>query len=137
VDLPYTFGLGVRWRAGSRLDLASQGTYRTWSGANSDLLASGGPGAENTISVALGGEYTRDPRRPYRLPLRLGARYGTLPFPVQSGLQPTEFGVSIGSGTRFAQERAGIDIALEHVWRSAGDFKERAFVVTVGVGVRP
>ena len=137
VDLPYTVGLGLRWKAGSRLDLAGHGIVRTWSGANSDLLASGGTGADNTFEVAFGGEYVGDPRRPYRRPIRFGAHYATLPFPLQPGLQPSEFGVSIGTGVRFARERAGVDLAVEHVWRSAGDFEERAFVVSVGVGVRP
>jgi hypothetical protein len=137
VDLPYALGLGVRWKASPRLDLATQGIFRTWSGANSDLLASGGIGAENTFEAAVGGEYIGDPRRPYRRPIRFGAHYVTLPFPVQPGVQPREFGVSLGSGVRFAQGRAGVDLAVEHLWRSAGDFKERAFVISVGVGVRP
>ena len=137
VDLPYTLGLGIRWKASSKLDLASHGIFRTWSGANSDLLASGGTGAENTFEVAAGGEYIGDPRRPYRRPVRFGAHYASLPFPLEPGLQPTEFGVSVGSGVRFAQDRAGIDLSVEHLWRSAGDFKERAFVISVGVGVRP
>lgn len=137
VDLPYSLGLGLRWKAGSRLDLATHGIFRTWSGANSDLLASGGTGADNTFEAAVGGEYIGDPRRPYRRPIRFGARYATLPFPLQPGAQPQEFGVSLGSGVRFAQDRAGIDLAVEHLWRSAGDFKERAFVISVGVGVRP
>jgi hypothetical protein len=38
---------------------------------------------------------------------------------------------------RFAQERAGVDLAVEHLWRSAGDFKERGFVISLGVAVRP
>jgi hypothetical protein len=137
VDLPYTFGLGLRYRVGARLELGTQGIFRTWSGANSDLVAEGAPGARNTFEVALGGEFAGDPRRPYRRPIRFGARYGTLPFPLSSGAQPNEFGVSLGSGARFAQERAGIDVALEHVWRSAEGFKERALVVTVGMTVRP
>jgi hypothetical protein len=137
VDLPYTVGVGARWKASQRLDLAAHGMYRTWSGANSDLLAQGGTGADNTFEVAFGGEYVGDPRRPFRRPIRFGARYGTLPFPLQPGLQPKEFGLSVGSGVRFAQERAGVDIAVEHLWRSAGDFKERAFVISVGIGVRP
>ncbi len=137
VDLPYTLGMGLRWKAGSRLDLAGHGIFRTWSGANSDLLASGGTGADNTFEAAIGGEYIGDPRRPYRRPIRFGAHYAGLPFPVQPGVQPEEFGVSVGSGIRFAQDRAGIDVSVEHLWRSAGDFKERAFVISVGVGVRP
>lgn len=137
VDLPYTLGVGLRWKAGARLDLASHGIFRTWSGANSDLLASGGTGADNTFEAAIGGEYIGDPRRPFRRPIRFGAHYATLPFPVQPGTQPTELGVSVGSGLRFAQDRAGVDLAVEHLWRSAGEFKERVFVISVGVGVRP
>ena len=136
-DLPYTFGLGLRWQASSRLAVAGQGILRTWSGANSDLLAGGAPGADNTVELALGGEYVGDPKRPYRRPLRLGARYATLPFPLEVGQQPTEFAVSIGTGARFAQQRGGVDLALEHVRRSAGAFKERSFLVSVGVSVRP
>lgn len=137
VDLPYTLGLGLRWKAGARLDLAAHGIFHTWSGANSDLLASGGPGADNTLEVSVGGEYVGDPRRPYRRPIRFGARYATLPFLLGPGLQPTELAVSVGSGVRFAQERAGVDLALEYLTRSAGDFEERGFVISVGVSVRP
>jgi hypothetical protein len=137
VDLPYTFGLGLRWQVRPKLALASQGLFRTWSGANSDLLAQGGTGADNTFEVAFGGEFTPDVKRPSKKPLRFGARYGSLPFPLVIGEQAHEFGVSIGSGLRFAQERAGIDLGLEHVWRSAGAFSERAFLVSVGVTVRP
>jgi hypothetical protein len=137
VDLPYTVGLGVRMKLGPRLDVAGHGIFRTWSGANSDLLGSGGTGADNTFEAAIGGEYIGDPRRPYRRPIRLGVHYATLPFPLQPGLQPKEFGVSVGSGLRFAQDRAGVDLAVEHLWRSAGEFKDRAFVISVGVGVRP
>jgi hypothetical protein len=137
VDLPYTFGFGVRWRPAPNLDLASQVIYRTWSAANSDLLSQGGVGSENTFQVSLGGELTPNLRRPSRNPIRFGVRYGTLPFPLAPGEQPTEFGVSIGSGVRFAQQRAGIDLALEHAWRSAGAYSERALMVTLGVMVRP
>ncbi len=137
VDLPYTFGVGVRWRPVPSLDLSSQGLFRTWSGANSDLLALGGTGARNTIEVAVGAEYTSDPRRPYRRPLRLGARYASLPFPLEPGRQGRELGVSAGSGLRFAQQRAGVDLALEHVWRTEGSYTERGFVLSVGVSVRP
>lgn len=137
VDLPYTFGLGLRWRASPRLELASQALLRTWSGANSDLLAQGGNGADNSFELSLGGEFTPDPRRPSRRPIRFGARYGALPFILVPGEQPHEFGLSAGTGLRFAQNRAGVDVGLEHVWRSAGAFSERSFLVSVGVTVRP
>ena len=137
VDLPYSFGLGLRWRAGPKLELASQALIRTWSAANSDLLAQGGTGADNTVEVAFGGEFTPDPRHPTRPPIRFGARYGTLPFPLIPGQQPHELGISAGSGLRFAQGRAGIDLGLEHVWRSAGAFSERSFLVNIGMTVKP
>jgi hypothetical protein len=136
--LPYTFGLGIRLRPGSKLDLAAQTMVRTWSGANSDLLRMGGTGARNTVEVAVGGEYISDPKRPFRRPLRFGARYARLPFPlVLGGEQGREFAVSAGSGVRFAQQRAGVDLALEHVWRTEGPYKERGFIVSVGISVRP
>jgi hypothetical protein len=137
VDLPYTFGLGLHWRAVPKLDLASAVVMKTWSGANSDLLAQGGTGADNTVEVSLGGEFIPDPRRPTRPPLRFGARYGTLPFGLIPGQQPHELGVSLGSGLRFAQGRAGVDLGLEHVWRSAGVYSERAFLLNFGITVRP
>jgi len=137
IDLPYTLGLGLRWRPAPKLIVAGQTLVRTWSAANSDLLALGGTGAQNTIEAAVGAEYTSDPRRPYRRPLRLGARYATLPFPLLPGERAREFGVSAGSSVRFAQQRAGVDLALEHVWRSEGGYSENGFILSLGISVRP
>jgi hypothetical protein len=137
VDLPFTFGLGLHWRPTAKLDLAGETIVQTWSGANSDLLAQGGTGAENTFEVAGGAEFTPDPKRPYSRPLRLGARYSRLPFPLVQGVQGHEFGVSAGSGIRFAQQRAGVDAALEYVWRSEGPYSERGFILSLGITVRP
>jgi hypothetical protein len=137
VDLPYTFGLGIRLQPVGQLELGVQSIVRTWSGANSDLLQQGGTGAENTFEVAAGVQYTSDPKRPYRRPIRLGVRYATLPFPLLPGEQGHEVGVSLGTGMRFAQQRAGIDLALEHLWRAEGPYSERALLVSLGVSVRP
>ena len=137
VDLPYTFGLGLRWQPAAQLDLGAQTIVRTWSGANSDLLQQGGTGARNSYEVSAGAEYVSDLKRPFRRPIRLGGRYATLPFPLVVGQQAHEFGVSAGTGMRFAQNRAGIDLALQHVWRSEGPYSERAFIVSLGVSVRP
>ena len=137
IDLPYTLGLGLHWRPAASLDVAGQTLVRTWSGANSDLLALGGTGAQNTVEAAVGAEYTSDPKRPHRRPLRFGARYATLPFPLVPGQHGREYGVSIGSGVRFAQQRAGLDLALEHVWRSEGAYSENGFILSLGILVRP
>ncbi len=138
IDLPYTFAGGLLFRLNARLQLSGQATLRTWSGANSDVLANGGVGANNTVELAAGAEYTPDPRRPWRRPLRLGVRYAQLPFPLLANEDPKEFGLSLGTGTRFAAERAGIDLTLERTWRSEGNaYSEGAWLLTVGVSVRP
>lgn len=138
IDLPYTFSAGASIRASQVLRLGLSGTYRTWSGANSDLLEQGSTGAQNTMEVAFGGEWTRNRRRPLNLPLRFGARYAQIPFPVIEGAKPKEFVVSLGSGTRFAQDRAGVDFALEHAWRrESSDYQERSLQLVIGLTLRP
>ena len=95
-------------------------------------------GAENTLEVNLGGEYIRNTRRPSTLPLRAGLRFAQLPFPIQAGKRPREWSLSAGTGTRFAQDRAGVDLALEHAWRSEGGaYRERAFSIILGLSIRP
>lgn len=138
VDLPFTFAAGIQARASNRLTLAASGTYRTWSGANSDFLAQGAPGSRNTLELNAGGEYARNLRRPSRLPVRLGVRYADIPFPIKEGGKPKEFSISAGTGTRFAQERGGVDLTLEQAWRSEGSaYKERAFTLILGLSIRP
>ncbi|MEO8635457.1 MAG: hypothetical protein ABI587_09305 [Gemmatimonadales bacterium] len=138
VDLPWTIGAGVRLRASRRLNLAGQAVYRTWSGANSDLVAQGGPGARNTLEVNVGGDFIRKLRTPSKLPIRWGVRYAQLPFSVLPNGAAKEFDLSLGTGVRFAQERAAIDLALEHAWRSEGSqYKERAFTLIFGLSIRP
>lgn len=138
VDLPFTFAGGFQARASRRITFAAAGTYRTWSGANSDFLAQGAPGARNTLELSAGAEFTRNLRRPSRLPIRLGVRYADIPFPVVQGGRPKEFSISGGTGTRFAQERGGVDLTLEQSWRSEGSsYKERAFTLLVGLSIRP
>ena len=134
VDLPYTLGLGLRWRPAPKLDLAGQALVRTWSGANSDLLALGGTGAQNTIEAAVGAEYTSDPKRPYQRPLRLGAHYATLPFP--SGARPSR---ARNSGCRRAAACALPSSGP--VWTSRsntsgarkGVYSENGFIISLGV----
>lgn len=138
VDLPYTLGAGAQLKPSRRLTVAGQALWRSWSGANSDLQARGAPGAVNTLEVSVGGELVRNLREPGALPIRFGARYAQLPFPVEAGARPREIALSLGSGTRFAQDRAGIDLTLEHQWRSESSrYSERALTLVIGLSVRP
>ncbi len=138
VDLPYTLGAGAQLKPSAHLTLAGHALLRTWSGANSDLLAQGGSGSRNTLELSAGGEVVRNLRRPGSLPLRFGLRYAQLPFAIEPGKRPREFGLSLGTGSQFAQDRASIDLALEHHWRSESSrYSERAFTIVFGLSVRP
>lgn len=138
IDLPYSFAAGLLFRPTPKLQVAGQLLYRTWSGANSDLVSQGGIGAVNTIDLSAGIELIPDSRRPNRRPIRLGLRYADLPFPLATGQKAHEFSLSVGTGTRFAKGRAGVDLAVERAWRSDGSTqKERAFLFTAGISVRP
>jgi hypothetical protein len=139
IDLPYAVSAGFQLQASSHLVAAGQATFRTWSAANSDLLEQGGPGAKNTLELNAGFEYARDPRAGWRRPVRVGLHYSQLPFLLTAvGEQPTELGISLGTGTRFAGQRGGIDLAIEKNWRSAGsDYKESGWLFIIGISVRP
>ena len=80
-------------------------------------------------------------RRTTQFPLRIGVRYGTLPFLIgeDATVQPHEFALSVGTGARFARQKGGIDISLERVWRSASgtDISERGWLLYTGFSIRP
>ncbi len=138
IALPTTLSAGLRYTPSRKLAITGSVISRNWSVADSSLLSQGAPGARNTFEVNAGVELFRNLLRPTKYPLRLGVREATLPFLLTSEPQPKEFGLSIGTGRRFAQDRGGFDIAVEHVWRSQGaGYSESATMVTIGISVRP
>lgn len=144
VNLPVSFGGSLRWRPSARLDLASTVSTTRWGSADADVRALGGTGARNIVDASFGGEWLRSAREPENRPLRFGAHFRTLAFPVTSGVQPREIGLSLGSGAVLARERATttptalLDVSLEHAWRSAtGGYRESAWLLAFGVTVRP
>lgn len=138
IPMPLTVAAGLQVRASDRLTLAGHALYRNWSVSDSALKAQGGLGAENAAEGALGLEWARNAKSPYKFPLRAGVRYAELPYPVVVGRQGTEFQVSLGTGFRFTGNRGSLDLALERTWRNDGaDFKERTLMLTLGVGIRP
>lgn len=138
IPLPVTLGAGLQWQAGPRLLLAANGLRRNWSVADERIRSEGGAGARNTTEGAVGLEWARNGRVPYRFPLRLGVRYAQLPFPVVTGQRGKEVMASLGTGFRFTGQRGSLDIALERAWRSdGGGFTERTFMLSIGLGVRP
>lgn len=137
-DLPLTVGGGIRLQLSERFLVAGSGQYRNWSVAHANLVAQGGIGSANTTEFSGGIEYLTDPRRPSRRPIRLGVRHARLPFPLQQGVEVAETGIALGTSVRFVNDRAGIDLALERVWRKGGPrFTETATLLTVGFSIRP
>ncbi len=136
--LPWTFAGSAQYQMGQRGTISAQATYTTWSQASAEIQASGGVGADNTFQGSVGAELYTSKLQPGKLPLRLGVRSSQLPFPLAEGEQASEFAVTAGSGVRFAKGHAALDLTLERVWRSsAGDFSEDAWIVAVGLVVKP
>lgn len=138
VRLPLTASGGARFQIGKKTLIAGSVLFRSWSRSDSALVALGGVGTRNTVEWNGGFEFTPDPNRPGRRPIRLGVYHTSLPFPVQTGAHPSETGVSAGTSTEFAGGRARGDITLGRVWRSGGEgFSERAFLLNLGISLRP
>lgn len=138
IPMPLTFAAGVQVAAGDRLLLAGHGLYRNWSVADESIKERGGLGADDAAEGAFGLEWTRSARSPYKFPLRAGVRYAQLPYPVVTGSRGTEVQVSLGTGFRFTNNRGSVDFAIERAWRDDGAaFKEKTFMFTFGVGIRP
>jgi hypothetical protein len=138
VPMPVTLAAGAQW-ASRRLVLGGHLLWRGWSVQDDYLIASGGTGASDTFEATLGGQLASSRRQPGRWPLRLGARWSALPYPIALGGDAgSEFGVSIGTGAVFSGGRATLDLAVERTWRSEGSaYRERSFMATFGVGIRP
>ncbi|MCU0620396.1 MAG: hypothetical protein MUC69_02700 [Gemmatimonadales bacterium] len=136
--LPWHFAAGVRAALTRRLDVGAQALYQAWSSADSLLQANGGAGATSALNLSVGAEYTTTAGRPGMVPVRLGARYATLPFLTEPDAQPTEFAVSGGTGIRFARERGGLDFSVERYWRRDDRGRtEGGWLLYFGASIRP
>ncbi len=141
VDLPLTLMGGVRFAARPGLELSAQVTSRSWSKADDGVRENGAIGARNTLELSAGAEIVTNSRRPGHRPIRLGVRHAKLPFLLAAADQPTEWGVSAGTGLRFrpsseSRDVGGLDLTLERIQRKQGsDYKESAWILSVGVTI--
>lgn len=129
-QLPTTVSGGIMVFPDPRVRLAATGVWRSWSetgGAVGDDRAfdtwSAGAGLE--VSDLIG-----------RLPIRVGARYETLPF-SPTDEQPHDLTLAFGTGLRFASDRALIDVGLERSTREGGGVTERAWGVSAALVIVP
>ena len=122
-DLPRMAGGGLLFAPSPSARLAASAVWRSWSKA--------GASAFDTWNWSAGAEFGSR-----RMPFRLGARGGQMPFGPGTEA-PTEFAGSVGTGRAFAQGRALIDLGLERLERRGGGLTERVWTVLVGLTVRP
>ena len=122
-DLPVMAGGGVQFLPSPSARFAASVARRSWSRA--------GAGAFDTWGWSAGAEFGSR-----SMPIRFGARGGTLPF-GPGATAPTEVAGSVGTGRAFAQGRALVDLGLERLERRGGGLTERVWTVLVGLTVRP
>lgn len=139
LDLPVTLGAGARVALHSRLLVAGQVVHRGWGAADQSIRELGGIGSRHSLEASGGVEWSTSGTNVTRWPLRLGAHYTSLPFPLQAGGQGRETGLSVGTGIRVGPGgRGGFDLAVERIWRSEGPaWREQVFLLTFGLSVRP
>ena len=135
VAMPVSLAGGVLVGMASRMRLMTTARWRSWSRAQ-DGLAGTGTRAFDTWEVGSGLEITSGPGGGGKFPLRLGVRYAQLPF-SPSDAQPSEWNFSLGTGARFAANRAVIDVALERFQRDGAGARERGWYLAVGFTITP
>ncbi len=137
VDLaPIQFNGGVVFRPQLAIRWSASFGWKKWSSASADLTRIGLGQSFDTFEVGSGIEVGGAGPGTSPIPLRFGVRYAQLPFSVNSD-QPTEINLSFGTGVRFASERASLDVTFERAIRDGAGANEKAWLLTLGVGVRP
>ena len=113
---PLGVDAGASAQVGNAAIVVASARWAGWSSANDELSASGG--ARDAMAVSGGVEYLGVSffRKP--LPLRLGARYGQLPFRWSTTSEfPNERAVTGGLGLSFGGGAALFDASAERGWR--------------------
>ena len=114
--LPSWFGMGLAYRPGARLLLATQFRVQPWSTV-SQQEALGAKG-EDSYTLGFGLEYSPGSKRredaQKRVQFRLGATLSQLPYQDESGSAIPELTATAGLGLPFNQGQSRFDFALEY-----------------------
>lgn len=139
--VPDRFGAAISFDGITGASLSAQVSRETWSALNglgSATTAAAVDAWEGGIGLEAAG-----PRIAERLVVfRAGARFRTLPYQAAES-DVSELSFSGGIGAQFFRNRAAFDMTVQHSSRSAGDssipsdVKERAFILSFGLRVRP
>lgn len=109
-SMPSGFEVGASFRPGEDWIVAGSAGWTGWSDVDGEL---GGDGARDSFRGGGGVEYRGLSIGAFPVHLRGGGRYVELPFSLAGEEAATEGAVTLGLGTRFAENRASVDVALE------------------------
>jgi hypothetical protein len=131
---PDRMGAGIQYTGITGTTLAARAEYMTWT--NKQGLGTTALTTIDTWELG-GGADVAGPRIGSRpIMLRAGARWRELPFGVGT-TKATEFELGGGLGIQLPFERASMDAGMRRATRSAGSAKESAWILSLGVSVRP
>jgi hypothetical protein len=133
-DVPRRIGVGVSYLGIPNTVLAARVDRTSWS----DLAPLGTTQVStfDATEFALGAE-SAGPRLAGNLTmLRLGYRNRSLPFGVD-GDKVSEGALTGGLGIPLARGRSQVDLTVQRARREGGGATERAWLVSIGLGIRP
>ncbi|MDO8500412.1 MAG: hypothetical protein Q7S20_01045 [Gemmatimonadaceae bacterium] len=137
-NIPDRYAAGVSYEGIPGSSISAHLAREQWSSLNG--LGSSAANAVDTWEGGFGVESLGPRVADRQTVLRLGARYRTLPF-TAAGNEVKELSFAGGIGAQFFRNRATFDMTVERAGRSVSagslDARERAFILSFGLRVRP
>lgn len=133
-NVPLRFGIGVTWAAIPGAAFSARVDQTRWS--DLEGLGSAQVSLFDATEVAVGADVLGPKIGRVNSAVRVGLRDRTLPFGV-SGDAVKERILAGGVGIPVSRGRAQIDLALQRATRTAPGGTEKAWLITVGLGIRP
>lgn len=133
-SVPTRVGIGATWAAIPGVALSARVDRTRWS--DLEGLGSAQVSLFDATEYALGAEFLGPRLGGTNSAVRAGVRDRTLPFGI-AGNAIRERILAGGLGIPLSRGRAQIDLALQRATRTAPGASEKAWLVTVGLGIRP
>lgn len=133
-DVPLRYGVGVTYLGIPNTTLAARVEQTRWT--DLEPLGTGAASMFDATEFSVGAE-SSGPRIGGSLTmLRLGYRNRTLPFGAD-GDRVGERAFTGGVGIPLSRGRSQLDLALQRASRSGGGATEKAWLLSLGLGIRP
>jgi hypothetical protein len=132
--VPNRYGLGITYFGIAGVTMSARVDRTNWS--DLDGLGSDSLSVFDATEIALGVEALGPRVFGASSAIRAGVRDRTLPFGV-TGNAVKERGVSFGVALPLARGRAQIDLGTQRMQRTTPGYKENAWLISLGLGIRP